>query len=245
MRSPRASIRAATTWAPAFLNAQNLSPYIDDQALQYSTPIRYRTLVGTLTQGYDAKLLPAVCLVYGRAREHNALTVSRFDLPSARYVTQCNITTLVDMSSGFELPRARRELIKVLAPHIPPELLPWSTRFPAEFFAQVYRLANWPHQPVADKWAKHVGRWINSYIYEQLPPDALNNHCEPNLVTRERSYRSPSHDRFLSVETGNPHLDSQIALVTILMRVSKTEAEFELLFAHSCGVTSPQRRPPC
>ena len=100
-RTPRAGTRLTADWVPTFLGAGNLRPYIHDAVLRYSGPVRYRTEAGTLDRGYDARLLPAVCLVYLQAREENVLTASQLRIAQRasvlhRALSGVGIVSMVD-----------------------------------------------------------------------------------------------------------------------------------------------------
>jgi hypothetical protein len=240
-RSPKAGTGVTTDTVPAFLSADNLYPYIDDEVLTFSAPIRYRTEAGTIAQGYDAMLLPKVCVVYIDAREDEALRASQLHIAQRasillRALAHVGIVALVDEATGFQEQRARDELTQILAHYITPELLPWTKRFPDQFFEQIYRLQGWPYRPGTVKRTPYVGKLINKYIYEQLPPGVLDKLRELNPVVKDRGYRRYTHHQFLSIDTGNPHLDKQIAIVTTLMRISKTKAEFEEHFTDAFHV---------
>ena len=139
--------------------------------------------------------------------------------------------------------RAKDELCKILAHYIAEELLPWVRTFPDEFFRQVYRLNGWGYRPGTTKRTPQVGKLINKYVYEQLPKGVLDELRRRNPVT-EKGYRKHKHFQFLTVDTGHPHLDRQITVVTTLMRISSTKQEFEDLFAKAFPNGCEQLRLP-
>ncbi len=55
---------------PPFLAAENLLPFISEDLRQSTTPIFCRNEKGVRLAGYDATLLPMVCEVYLRLRDH-------------------------------------------------------------------------------------------------------------------------------------------------------------------------------
>jgi hypothetical protein len=235
-RSPMAGSGITTDDVPVFLQAENLYPYIDDEVLKYSTPIRYRTQkTGVVAYGYNALLLPKVCIVYTDALEDGALFPNQIHIAEEaqmliRGLAMVGIISLVDDATGFTEQRARDELTQILEHYIAPELLPWTKKFPDEFFRQIFRLHGWPYVPGSVKRSPYVGQLINKLIYEQLPPGVLEKMRELNPIVPERGYRRYTHHQFLTVDTGNAHLDKQIAIVTTLMRISRTKAEFNRHF---------------
>jgi hypothetical protein len=234
-RTPRPGARLTAAWVPTFLGAGNLTPYVGDSVLRYSTPVRFRTESGTLERGYDAMLLPAVCLVYLNARGDNVLSPGQLRIAQRASVlhgalSEDGIAGMVDGSTGLREQQIRKELTATLTKHIAPELVDWTKRFPDEFFTQIYRLERLPSRPGMIKRAPAVARWIYAYIFDQLPAEVLDLLREAEPASPDRRQRSFGHHVLEEVDTGNPQLDNQIGLVIVLMRISKTKDEFERLF---------------
>ncbi len=97
--------------------------------------------------------------------------------------------------------------------------------FPDEFFKQIYRLQGWPYRPGNAKRTPFIGHLINKYIYDKLPTEVLPTLRQLNPVTLS-GHRRYKHSQFLTTDTGHPHLDKQIMIVTTLMRISDTKEEF-------------------
>ena len=241
-------IESTTSHLPPFLSAPNLRPFIDDELIEASRAMAYRTESGVRTYGYDATLLPAVCGVYLDAHDNGRI------LPPQRHVVaQCyilvrglahvGIIALVDEATGYQEQRARDELSKILEHYIARELLPWTRKFPDEFFRELYRLQAWQYRPGTAKRTPFVGHLINKYIYEKLPPGVLPQLQRLNPTQEDTGRRRYKHFQFLSAETGNPHLDKQITLVTTLMRIASDKDEFVSLFDRAFGQPEQGRLP--
>jgi hypothetical protein len=227
--------------------AQNLVPFMTDAVRQATTPIVYRNLNGQRTVGYDAELLPMVCEVYLRLRDY-ANTIRETETGEyakvmslqgnvinaadvlMRGLAHVGIIALVDEATGFQQERARDELNRILEAYISAELLPWTKRFPNEFFKQLYRLNGWKYIEGNHKRPRYVGSMINTLVYEHLPPGVLPQLKRVN-PPNESGRRKHTHHQFLTPETGHPHLDKQIIEVTTLMRVSDDKPAFKRLFA--------------
>ena len=249
-RAPKAKggtgSRTRTDGLPTFLVAQNLAPFMTDQIRQATTPIVYRNLNGQRTVGYSAELLPMVCEVYLRLRDHaNSIretnpaeyskimalqgkVINAADL-LMRGLAHVGIIALVDEATGYQQERARDELNQILEAYISPELLPWTKRFPNEFFKQLYKLNGWNYVEGSHKRPRYVGKMINSLVYNHLPPGVLPELKRLN-PPNESGRRKHTHHQLLTPETGHPHLDKQIIEVTALMRVSDDKAMFKRLF---------------
>lgn len=229
-----------------FLSAQNLQPYISLELNELATPIAYKE-VGHPRRfwGYRAEMLPMVCDVYLEARADGRLTpnqqpVARMAEILIRALARIGILALVDEATGYQEVRARDELQRILEAYVQHELMPWVKRFPNEFFQEIYRLQGWEYKPGTSKRTPYVGKLVNKYVYEQLPPGVLEELRElnPKNASGHRAYK---HHQFLTADTGNPHLDKQISTVTTLMRIARDKKDFEDMFDRAF---SPQTRLP-
>jgi hypothetical protein len=237
---------------PPFLAAENLLPFISDDLRQSTTPIFCRNEKGVRLAGYDATLLPMVCEVYLRLRDHCRDQGKKVPTHQKHIVEACDllmrglarvgIIALVDEATGYQEQRAKDELSKILEAYIVEELRPWIKTFPDEVFKQVYRLHRWPFRPGSAKRPSYVGQLINKYIYEQLPPPILPELRKLNPVT-QGGYRRHKHFQFLTADTGNVHLDRQITATTTIMKVSDDRKDFEENFAKAFAKTYQHRLP--
>lgn len=225
---------------PPFLAAENLLPFVADDLRQAATPVVFRTVRGAKAYGYDARLLPLVCEVYLKARDAHfqALKEGRPGvlLPmQERLVQTCDllmramarehIITLVDRATGYQDQSVREEILaQILLDYIAPDLRKWTERFPTEFFRQVYRIHGWPWVPGNRKMPQYVGKFINTFVYEMLPPGVLDELKRLNPV-KEAGHRAFQHHRLLT-DTGNTHLDRQITSTITIMTLSENKKQF-------------------
>lgn len=221
---------------PVYLSANNLRPFINSElAMALSRPIRYKSVGGgAQANGVNAALLPQICDVLLKARDADELLPSQRKLATAadvliRGLAHVGIIALVDEATGYQADRAKDELIKILAAYISKELLPWTKKFPDEFFQEIYRLHGWQFMEGHHKRPKYVGQLINKLIYDKLPPGVLPELRRRN-PTMPSGYRRYRHHQFLTAEIGNPHLDKQVVKVTTLMQVSDDKHIFKRLF---------------
>ena len=233
---------------PPFLASDNLKPSISDDLRESTTPIVFRAPKGQRAFGYDAALLPKVCEVYLEARDKKAALSSQRHIVETcdllmRGLAHVGIIALVDEATGYQEDRARDELQKILAAYISEALLPWTKRFPDDFFRHIYRLQGWPYRPGSAKRTPYVGKLINKYIYDKLPNGVLDKLRGLNPPIRS-GRRAHEHHQFLTADTGNVHLDRQTTAILTLMRISDSKDHYEALFDKAFPAPYQQLRLP-
>ncbi len=221
-----------------FIAGRSLGPFISEKLAHVITsPIIFQAPIGGIAYGYEATILADLCDAVLMARKEGKLNYQQRHIAEqceilVRGFARVGIIALVDEATGYQADRARDELNKILKAYISKELLPWTQRFPDEFFKHIYRLRGWLYKEGSHKRPRIVGKLVKKLIYEPLPPGVL-----PELERRnppdEKGYRRHRHHQLLTTETGHPHLDKQLVEVTTLMRVSETKAEFDRLFARA------------
>jgi hypothetical protein len=154
-------------------------------------------------------------------------------------LARVGIIALVDEATGYQEVRARDELQAILDLYVRPEFRSWVRMFPDDFFEQVFRLNGWEFKPGNTKRNPQTGKLINRYIYDQLPPGVHDELRRRNPRT-EKGYRRHKHHQYLTADTGNVHLDRQVATVTTLMRIAKDKREFEELFERAFPPPQPK-----
>ncbi len=218
---------------PIFLKANNLTPYLKPEIIERGAPIKYRGHNGGLLTGYDANILPAVCKIYAQADDANGLQENQKKIANVCRVmlyglAEVGITALIDDATGYVYERERNELQIILEKYIAKELMPWTKRFPDEFFEQVYRLHVWQWPKINKNHPQCVGTFINKYIYDALPEgilDELRTKNPPN----ENGNRIRRHHQWLTESMGDKTLEKQVAKVVTLMKVSNDMNQFKEL----------------
>ncbi len=221
---------AESAQLPVFMNANNLKPYLELENDCRLDLICYKSPSGQKFQGYDATLLPEVCKLYVKANSDNVLTDSQRHIAKVCEVILCGLATvgiiaLVDDATGFVEQRERTELEKLCSAYISEELRQWTSKFPNEFFKQIYRLYGWSYPNVKNNHPKCVGNFINKYIYDRLPPgvkDGLKTKCPPN-INGNRTHR---FHQFLT-DVGDNNLNNQIVQTISYMKIAKNVKELD------------------
>ena len=175
--------------------------------------------------------MPEICEAWLKARDGKALQESQKDIVRnaellMRALAHTGIIALVDEATGYQQIRPRDDLQRILEAYINQEFLPWTKRFPDEFYKQLFRLKNWQYNSPSVKRPKLVGKLTAELIYEKLPQGILKELRAKNPKT-ERENRRYKLFQFLTEEIGNPHLERHLATVTTLMRISNTWSGFK------------------
>lgn len=218
---------------PVFMQADNLTPYLGQEIRDGALPILYKGIDGRRLRGYDAKLLPEACKVYVQAEGDKVLQENQLKIAAVCRAILCGLATvgvisLVDDATGYVEKRNRDELQKILEKYISEELRAWTKKFPNEFFKQVYRLHGWEYPNLKPSHPQYVGKLINRYVYERLPPGVLDELKRKNPVN-ESGRRSHRHHQLLTPDVGDDNLNKQIMQVTTLMKASENLDEFNKL----------------
>ncbi|MDU2895708.1 MAG: P63C domain-containing protein [Clostridium sp.] len=226
---------------PSFIDAKNLSIYISDELEEMLiNPIKYKTKNGRIVDGYSAEIIPLLCDVYLQARIDNKLTIQQQSLALAseilvRSLSKIGIVALVDEATGYQYDRDRDELQKILSLYISKELLPWTKRFPDEFYKQMFRLKNWTYPRPNSKRPGIVGTYTNKYVYDLLPPGVKEELQRVNPTVKP-GRRKHKHHQFLTEDIGNDNLKNHLIKVITLMQASKDWKDFNILFNRAFNI---------
>lgn len=216
---------------PAFIDAKNLQPFINEDLRGELKSIKYQALNGRMITGYNAKILPLICDVYLTARmTPGILTKTQEPLAIAseilvRSFAKIGIIALVDEATGYQEVRDRLALQKILEMYIARELRPWVKTFPDEFYENLFRLRGWQFKPMSVKRPIVVGRITNDLIYKRLAPGVLTALKEAT----PRDDKGRTRHRFfqhLTDEIGHPKLKEHLISVITLMKASPSWATF-------------------
>lgn len=236
---------------PVFLRAKNLETFISEDLRRSSKPIIFRPLSGGrqtaeggkggrgYALGYKAELLPEVCRVFVEARDKGELKRGQLHIADKcdnllRALAGLGIVALVDEATGYQAVRDRDALQKILKAYVNPELipLPWTRRFPDEFYKELFRLRGWQYSPPQLERPKILGAITARLVYQQLPPGVWDELKRINPIDKKGNRRHRNW-RFLTENIGNPHLEKQLIAVITLMRSAPNWQTFEKLFTRA------------
>lgn len=215
---------------PAFLSANNLTPFITEELTRSWTPIPFRLpkgsggYKGNIAFGYQARILPLVCHVFADAKEAGALAKSQHHIAAAAKIIDrgfsiVGIVALVDEATGYQEVRDRQALQEILRQYISGALYDWAKTFPIQLYKEIFRLKGWEWN--AGKMPGVVGKYTNDIVYSRLAPNVLEELQRINPPT-EAGYRKYKHYRFLTPEVGHPALSRRLYELLGMARASET-----------------------
>lgn len=213
---------------PSFLAANSLKPFINNELVESTRPIVFRTAGGVKAFGYRAELLPRVCRVYLEARDAGALLPSQAHVAKAadimmRGFAEVGIVALVDEATGYQRDRAKDDLAKILEAFVAKELQPYVRTFPADFYEEMFRLRGLKYPPDNPKFRpQYFGVLTNDVVYERLAPGLLE---ELKKQAKKDEKKAHLHRR-LTQEIGHPKLREHIASVVTAMKLSSDYKDF-------------------
>jgi len=233
---------------PSFLQAEVLKPFITEELMQSTTPIAFKLKSGQVTAGYDAMLLPLACEIYLKLRDKlsadlidgNAVAKRMAQKHLGQYkhiIEACDrltrglarrgIIALVDDATGYQDDKVRQDVARIIQMYVADSLIPWVVaKFPHIFFREAYRILGWDYKPGQTRHSPYMGKFINKYVFEALPPGVLDE-LKRRLPKNEHGHRRAKLWQLLTVDTGIPHLDRQLTADITIMQLSENKEQFE------------------
>jgi P63C domain-containing protein len=92
-----------------------------------------------------------------------ASTVTVSDGPTCYDGAESQVRTDVSGMYGYREIRPKDELRRLLEACVSPEFLPWTTRFPDEFYKELFRLRGWTYGPAVSQTTQ--ARWVSDGEY--------------------------------------------------------------------------------
>jgi hypothetical protein len=216
-----------------FIATKSINPYVPKGLADVIIdPIKFKPPGGGVAYGYEATVLADLCDAVLDARKKGKLNYQQEHIAERceilmRGFARVGIIALVDEATGYQEYRDRTALQNILEAYVAKEFLPWTRRFPPEFYREMFRLRKWSN-PDAVKKPILVGLFTQELVYKKLPPGVLEELKVKNPKD-EKGRRKRKHHQFLTNDVGHPHLERHLAVVTALMRASRTWKGFRSL----------------
>jgi hypothetical protein len=217
---------------PLFLSFRSLKPFVQKHLSDLqSITVAFRTEGGGIARGIKAEIIPKICDVWLDAEDHGKLGSRQKQIAQkakllTRALAHVGIVALVDEATGYQQVRSRDELRRLLEAYISPEFLPWTKRFPNDFYRELFRLRGWTYDPLSVKRPKLVGYLTENIVYKRLPEGVLDELKKLNPKD-ESGRRKRRHHQFLTDDIGNPHLEKHVASAVTLMKISSSYKGFK------------------
>ncbi len=238
-RSPKAGTGILNTVdkLPFFLQAKALGPFIDNELIESTTPVFFKTENGKKSVGYKAEALPAVAETYLRMRDGyhevgKAVPKSLQHIVKAsdlitRGLAQVGIVALIDEATGYRQQLEHQELQRILDKWMTGYARKWAKTFPDQFWEKLLRVKGFETY-IGHPRPQFVGHWVNDIVYKRLAPGVHKK--VKDLNPSKNGTRKHKHHQFLSEDHGVPELKEHIMrAMTLFDVVLATGQDLELL----------------
>lgn len=227
------------------LNSNYLQPYLTDELKLWIDKANNNELYrvkgyNTTFVPFEATLFVDVCKTYIAAKNDGAFDSEGWEKQSIladkllaimSAFAKTGIIALIDEITGYQELRKKDELQKLLAEFVRAEYLPWTKRFPNEFYEEMYRLKGWDYNGNAR--TPLVGKLTNYLVYDLMPEGVLEELQRKNPVDEKIHRRKYKHHQFLTETTGIDYLDKHLVSLVNMMRAFDTWNEFDRAFRKS------------
>lgn len=218
---------------PSIIGAANLLPFVTNELREKCETVHYFHTNGTIATGYDADLIPLICSLYLDANkaEPSVLKISQIKIVERaevliRSLARVGIAALIDEATGYQYDREKDALQILLSKYISEEFLPWTSRFPREYYQEIFRLYGWEYDPLSLKRTPFIGKFTNEYVYQEMSPEVLIELKLKN-PTLENGKRRRKHHQHLTEEIGVRHLERHLTKLITVMQLSDSIDDFK------------------
>lgn len=205
----------------------------NDLSERLNAPIPFATSNGGRTAfGYEGDIIVDICDAILSARRDGQLT-PRY----ARYAERAEIiisslaktaiVALIDEATGYQYIRSRNALSEILSKYISSKLMPWTKRFPDQFYIKMFKLKGWDFSNLRPGGSKPsvVGRYTRNIVYQRLAP-AIIEELERKNPSISPGVRRFKHHQWLTEDIGHAELRSHLEKVIMLMDLSDDWEQF-------------------
>lgn len=214
---------------PAFMDAANLKKYINQDVMDVINKVKYKTITGSVQEGYDASIIPLVCDVYLKAREAGAITRPN-QLETAkkaeilvRSLAKVGIIALVDEATGYQRDREKDALAKILEAFVAKEIQPYITTFPADYYEELFRLRGLEYPPENPRFRpQYFGVLTNDIVYKRLAPNILEELKKQNV----KASKGTKLFQGLTPNIGYQKLREHLSSTVTIMKLSNDYSDF-------------------
>lgn len=216
---------------PLFLAPSQLNSFIDNELREGPLKVIEYVDGDRIMRGFSAEILPAVCEIWLRAREAGALQKQQLDKAQqaevlTRALARVGIIALIDEATGYQRFRAKDSLAKILEAYVAKELQPYVSRFPPEFYQEIFRLRGLSFPEGTVRRPQYFGHITNDIIYRRLAPGVWKE-LKAKVAKDEKGRARHKLFQHLTPTFGDPRLEKLITRVTTIMEFSDDWSDFK------------------
>lgn len=217
---------------PLFLAPGQLNSFIDKELREGPLQVIEYVDGDRIMRGFNAEVLPVVCEIWLRAREAGALQKQQLEKAQqaellTRALARVGIIALVDEATGYQRFRAKDALAKILEAYVAKELQPYVSRFPPEFYHEIFRLRGLSFPNGTVKRPQYFGHITNDIIYRRLAPGVWKE-LKAKVQKDEKGRAKHKLFQHLTPTFGDPRLEKLITRVTTIMEFSSNWDDFKV-----------------
>jgi len=193
-------------------------------------PVKFKTPAGNVAYGYEATVLADICEAVLAARRGGHLMKQQEHIAAqceilVRGFARVGIIALIDEVTGYQRDRASDALARILEAFIDKELRAWVQTFPADFYAELFRLRGLEFPRDSVRRPQYFGKLTNDIVYRRLAPGVLARLKE---VTPRNDEGRLKHKYFqrLTSNVGYPKLLQHLGSVVSIMKLSNNWRDF-------------------
>jgi hypothetical protein len=206
---------------------------INKLVLDIKSPVKFITKNGVVAFGYEAETVIDYCRVILELRKDGSADGEVFRRYAQRAegflvsFAKGGIIALIDEITGFQEVRAKDALAKIIEQFVAEELQDYTSRFPEDFYREIYRLRGWDwNKKTSFRRPRVVAMWTVNFVYKRLPPGVYEELVAHN-PKNEKGRRPNKHYQWLTGDVGDPRLRSLLDGVVRLMHGSKGWGEMK------------------
>jgi len=223
--------RSASNSLSVFCQNKGIESFIGENIVTaLNKPIKFKTPLGAIANGYEATILVDICESVLRARDSEKLVKAQENIAMQceiliRGLARVGIIALVDEATGYQDERKKDGLSLILEAFIAKELQPWVKTFPLDFYKQLFRLRGLEFNKDNIRRPQYFGMITNNIIYKRLAPGVLDELKKMTPRTKSGN-KSVKYFQNLTLDTGYRKLLDHLSSVVTIMKLSATYEEF-------------------
>lgn len=193
-------------------------------------PVSFISKDGRKCCGYDATAVIALCQMINRCIGTTPLTIPQQRLLARsqvliRFMPADSLLAAIDNATGYRRDQDRKVLHDVFRCYMTPSFAECASRFPDEFYRELFRLQKWNFAPISLFRPKYLCLLIERLVFECLPPNVSNRLIAESKAPAVRDLGEFTYAQF--------QLDKHLQTMTVLLRAASNWTAFQRLFVRT------------